>query len=82
VRAFVDAVNKATPPGANVLRAAVSSTMGPAVRLNLGTLQNDAGGRDPTAKLGDLNASGRTIYTKKADLIGLAVGAPDETYSV
>ena len=42
VRAFVDAVNKAKPPGAKghyVLRAAVSSTMGPAVRLDLATLQ-------------------------------------------
>ena len=42
VRAFVDAVNKAKPPGAKghyVLRAAVSSTMGPAVRLDLSTLQ-------------------------------------------
>jgi large subunit ribosomal protein L1 len=42
VRAFVDAVNKAKPPGAKghyVLRAAVSSTMGPAVRLDISTLQ-------------------------------------------
>src|SRR5580693_947517 len=42
VRAFLDAVNKAKPPGAKghyVLRAAVSSTMGPAVRLDLATLQ-------------------------------------------
>ena len=42
VRAFVDAVNKAKPAGAKghyVLRAAVSSTMGPAVRLDLATLQ-------------------------------------------
>src|SRR6476620_9175649 len=42
VRAFVDAVNKAKPQGANghdLLRAAVSSTMGPAVRLDLATLQ-------------------------------------------
>src|SRR6478609_2074265 len=42
VRAFVDAVNKAKPPGAKghyVLRAAVSSTMGPAVRLDIATLQ-------------------------------------------
>src|SRR5712675_1228798 len=41
VRAFVDAVNKAKPPGAKghyVLRAAVSSTMGPAVRLDIATL--------------------------------------------
>src|ERR1700722_1260973 len=42
VRAFLDAVNKAKPSGAKghyVLRAAVSSTMGPAVRLDLATLQ-------------------------------------------
>jgi large subunit ribosomal protein L1 len=42
VRAFVDAVNRAKPPGAEghyLLRAAVSSTMGPAVRLDLATLQ-------------------------------------------
>src|ERR1700678_4499686 len=42
VRAFVDAVNRAKPQGAKghyVLRAAVSSTMGPAVRLDLATLQ-------------------------------------------
>src|SRR5271163_663161 len=42
VRAFVDAVNRAKPPGAKghyVLRAAVSSTMGPAVRLDIATLQ-------------------------------------------
>jgi large subunit ribosomal protein L1 len=42
VRAFVDAVNRAKPQGAKghyLLRAAVSSTMGPAVRLDLGTLQ-------------------------------------------
>src|SRR4029077_9322576 len=41
VRAFVDAVNKAKPPGAKghyLLRAAVSSTMGPGVRLDLATL--------------------------------------------
>jgi large subunit ribosomal protein L1 len=42
VRAFVDAVNRAKPQGAKghyLLRAAVSSTMGPAVRLYLATLQ-------------------------------------------
>src|SRR6202044_3360317 len=42
VRAFVDAVNRAKPQGAKghyLLRAAVSSTMGPAVRLDLATLQ-------------------------------------------
>ena len=41
VRAFVDAVNRAKPAGAKghyLLRAAVSSTMGPAVRLDLTTL--------------------------------------------
>src|SRR5260370_1384393 len=41
IRAFVDAVNRAKPPGAKghyLLRAAVSSTMGPGVRLDLGTL--------------------------------------------
>ena len=41
VRAFVDAVNRAKPAGAKghyLLRAAVSSTMGPAVRLDLATL--------------------------------------------
>jgi large subunit ribosomal protein L1 len=45
VRAFVDAVNRAKPAGAKghyLLRAAVSSTMGPAVRLDLGTLQTAA----------------------------------------
>src|ERR1700677_641584 len=42
LRAFVDAVNRAKPQGAKghyLLRAAVSSTMGPAVRLDLATLQ-------------------------------------------
>src|SRR5271169_630504 len=42
IRAFVDAVNKAKPTGAKgsyMLRAAVSSTMGPGVRLDLATLQ-------------------------------------------
>ena len=42
VRAFVDAVNRAKPTGAKghyLLRAAVSSTMGPGVRLDLSTLQ-------------------------------------------
>ncbi len=42
IRAFVDAVNKAKPSGAKghyLLRAAVSSTMGPGVRLDLSTLQ-------------------------------------------
>ncbi len=43
VRAFVDAVNRAKPPGAKghyLLRAALSSTMGPGVRLDLATLQS------------------------------------------
>jgi len=42
IKAFVDAVNKAKPAGAKghyLLRAAVSSTMGPGVRLDLATLQ-------------------------------------------
>src|SRR5271157_3919600 len=42
VKAFIDAVNRAKPAGAKghyLLRAAVSSTMGPAVRLDLATLQ-------------------------------------------
>ena len=42
IKAFVDAVNKAKPTGAKghyLLRAAVSSTMGPGVRLDLSTLQ-------------------------------------------
>ena len=42
IKAFVEAVNRAKPPGAKghyLLRAAVSSTMGPGVRLDLATLQ-------------------------------------------
>ena len=42
IKAFVDAVNKAKPVGAKghyLLHAAVSSTMGPGVRLDLSTLQ-------------------------------------------
>ena len=42
IRAFVDAVNRAKPPGAKghyLLRAAVSSTMGPGVKLDLATVQ-------------------------------------------
>ena len=42
IRAFVDAVNKAKPTGAKgtyMERAAISSTMGPGVRLDLSTLQ-------------------------------------------
>ena len=45
VKAFVDAVNKAKPAGAKghyLQRAAVSSTMGPGVRLDLATLQTAA----------------------------------------
>ncbi|RBP09266.1 large subunit ribosomal protein L1 [Roseiarcus fermentans] len=41
IRAFVDAVNRAKPAGAKghyLLRAAVSSTMGPGVRVDLATL--------------------------------------------
>ena len=41
IKAFVDAVNKAKPAGAKghyLLRAAVSSTMGPGVRVDLTTL--------------------------------------------
>ena len=46
IRAFVEAVNRAKPPGAKgsyLLRAAISSTMGPGVRLDLATLQTAAG---------------------------------------
>ena len=42
IRAFVDAVNRAKPTGAKghyLLRAAVSSTMGPGARVDLSTLQ-------------------------------------------
>ncbi len=42
IRAFVDAVNKAKPTGAKgtyMHRAAISSTMGPGVRLDLSTVQ-------------------------------------------
>jgi len=42
IRAFVDAVNKAKPVGAKgtyMNRAAISSTMGPGVKLDLSTLQ-------------------------------------------
>ena len=45
IRAFVDAVNKAKPTGAKgtyVQRAALSSTMGPGVKLDLATLQTAA----------------------------------------
>jgi large subunit ribosomal protein L1 len=42
IRAFVDAVNKAKPTGAKgtyMQRAAISSTMGPGVKLDLSTVQ-------------------------------------------
>jgi large subunit ribosomal protein L1 len=45
IRAFVDAVNKAKPAGAKgtyMQRAAISSTMGPGVRLDLATVQTAA----------------------------------------
>ena len=45
IRAFVDAVNKAKPTGAKgtyMQRAALSSTMGPGVKLDLATLQTAA----------------------------------------
>ena len=45
IKAFVDAVNKAKPPGAKghyLLRAAVSSTMGPGVRVDIATLATQA----------------------------------------
>ena len=41
IRAFVDAVTKAKPTGAKgtyLQRAAISSTMGPGVRLDISTL--------------------------------------------
>ena len=45
IRAFVDAVNKSKPTGAKgtyMLRAAISSTMGPGVKLDLSTVQTAA----------------------------------------
>jgi len=45
IRAFVDAVNKAKPSGAKgtyMERAALSSTMGPGVKLDLSTVQTAA----------------------------------------
>ncbi len=45
IRAFVDAVNRAKPAGAKgayMQRAAISSTMGPGVRLDLSTLHTAA----------------------------------------
>ena len=45
IRAFVDAVNKAKPAGAKgtyMTRAAISSTMGPGVKLDLSTVQTQA----------------------------------------
>jgi large subunit ribosomal protein L1 len=41
IRAFVDAVNKAKPSGAKghyINRVAISSTMGPGVKVDLGSL--------------------------------------------
>ena len=45
IRAFVDAVNKAKPSGSKgtyMQRAAISSTMGPGVKLDISTLQTTA----------------------------------------
>jgi large subunit ribosomal protein L1 len=45
IRAFVDAVINAKPTGAKgtyMHRAAISSTMGPGVRLDLSTVQTEA----------------------------------------
>jgi len=45
IRAFVDAVNKAKPAGAKgtyMNRAAISSTMGPGVKLDISTVQTQA----------------------------------------
>jgi large subunit ribosomal protein L1 len=45
IKAFVDAVNKAKPTGAKgtyMLRAAIGSTMGPGVRLDLSTVHTAA----------------------------------------
>ena len=56
IKAFVDAVNKAKPAGAKghyLLRAAVSSTMGPGVRVDLSTLH--------TAVSWGRKANGRTL---------------------
>ncbi len=61
VRAFVDAVNWAKPAGAKghyLLRAAVSSTMGPAVRLDLATLQAGGRGGRVAERLGRVEAPG------------------------
>ena len=47
IRAFADAVNKAKPPGAKghyVNRVAISSSMGPGVKVDAATLASDAGG--------------------------------------
>ena len=47
IRAFADAVNKAKPPGAKghyINRVALSSTMGPGVKIDTATLVGNAGG--------------------------------------
>src|SRR5213076_1583298 len=47
IRAFADAVNKAKPPGAKghfINRVAISSTMGPGVKIDMATLQLSGGG--------------------------------------
>ena len=47
IRAFTDAVTKAKPPGAKghyINRVALSSTMGPGVKIDTATLVSDAGG--------------------------------------
>ncbi len=47
IRAFADAVNKAKPPGAKghyINRVAISSTMGPGVKIDTATLIGNAGG--------------------------------------
>jgi large subunit ribosomal protein L1 len=47
IRAFADAVNKAKPPGAKghyINRVAISSTMGPGVKIDTASLVSNAGG--------------------------------------
>src|SRR5881227_400136 len=47
IRAFADAVNKAKPPGAKghyINRVAISSTMGPGVKIDTGSLASNSGG--------------------------------------
>src|SRR5262245_33941339 len=49
IRAFADAVNKAKPPGAKghyVNRVAISSTMGPGVKIDTASLSGNAGGTE------------------------------------